>query len=128
VPILLIAYFVCAAPLALAGLIVGGQKLFRSKTKLAASRRPIAAATEQPAWLFSSTALIEFFGGVGLILPMALGTATMLSPICAVALGLAHIGAFRNTLRQGERPVADIIVFALATVAAVFGFLLAAGV
>lgn len=66
-PILLIAYFVCAAPLALAGLIVGGQKLFRSKTKLAASRRPIAAATEQPAWLFTSTALIEFFGGVGLI-------------------------------------------------------------
>lgn len=39
-------------------------------------------------------------------------------PLSAVALGMAHIPAFRTTLRTRSLPVADIIVFALAAAAA----------
>lgn len=53
---MLIAYFLCAIPLALAGVIVGGQKLFRSREKLATSRAPIAHAARQPPWVLRSTA------------------------------------------------------------------------
>jgi hypothetical protein len=120
----LIAYFVCAVPLALAGVIVGGQKLFRSREKLATSRGPIADAARQPAWVLRSTGAVEFLGGLGLIIPIAAGVAPVISPLSAVALGMAHIPAFRTTLRTRSRPVADIIVFALAAAAAVLGFLL----
>lgn len=123
---MLIAYFICATPLTLAGLIVGGQKLFRSREKLATSRGPIAEAAEQPTWLLRSTAAIEFFGGIGLIVPIAIGVAPVIAPLCAIALGPAHISALRTTVRNGDRPVADVIVLGLASVVALLGFLVAA--
>lgn len=124
---MLIAYFLCAVPLALAGVFVGGRKLFLSKERLAASRGPIAESARQPTWLRKTMAAVEFFGGIGLIVPMAAGVAVVISPVCAVALGLAHIPALVSTLRKGQRPVADSVVLGLAAASAVLGFLIVAG-
>ncbi|WP_155058869.1 DoxX family protein [Streptomyces blattellae] len=123
----IVVYFIFAIPLALVALIVGGQKLVWSKAHLAEVGGRVAWASELPAWQIKLTATIEVLAAIGLILPMALDVASVLSPISALALALTHVGAFNATRRRGEKLTSDIAVFALTGVIAVLGFLTVAG-
>jgi len=67
---------------------------------------------------------VEILGAIGLILPAALGIATILTPLAAAGLALTMVGATLVHARRGEKsniPV-TLVLGALAAVVAVMRF------
>lgn len=124
---MLVAYFTLAGLLAAAALYVGLVKLVRSKTQITSMGGPMAWTADLPAWQIKAIASVEVLAALGLILPMALSAAPVLSPISAIALGLTHLGALRTHRRKHASITSDVVVLALTGVTALLGFLLAAG-
>lgn len=124
---MIVAYFVVAALLALVALGSGVMKLVRPKAKLAEMGTPMAWTADFPEWQIKAIGAVEVLGAVGVLLPMALGILPVLSPIAALGLALVHVGAFIVHVRRGEKPYANMVIFALAGATAVLGFLVLGG-
>jgi len=121
---MLIAYWILAGLLAVAYLGAGFMKTFRSKPALAAAGM---AWTDdfQPASV-KLIGIAELLGAIGLILPMLLNVAPILSPIAAALLTLVMIGAVVVHVRRKEAFAPALVLTVLSAVAAVLGFLVLA--
>lgn len=121
---MLIAYWIVAGLLALVFLAAGFMKSTRPKDALAASGM---AYVED----FSSTqvkliGISEIVGAVGLVLPVLLDIAPILSPIAAVALTIVMIGAIVVHVRRNEPFIPSLVLGVLSAIAAVLGFIVVA--
>ena len=122
---MLIALWIINGLLALAFLVAGGGKLVRSKEAL---------ATGGMAWVedFSATTVkligtAEVLAAIGLILPLLLDIAPILTPIAAVGLVIVMGGAVAVHVRRKENPAAQAVLALLAVVSAVLGFMVVLG-
>lgn len=120
---MIVAYLIVAAVLALFALATGLMKIVRSKEQLQQLGAPMAWTEDFPQWQLRAIGALEVLGAIGVILPMVLRIAPVLSPIAALGLALVHVGAFLVHVRRGERPIPNIVIFALAGATAVLGFL-----
>lgn len=94
-----IATWIVTALLALANLFAGGMKVFS----------PVAQLRTRLSWTESvgtvPTRLIgiaEVLGAIGIVLPVLLGVAPILTPIAAIGLALIQLVAIVFHLRRGE--------------------------
>lgn len=67
--------------------------------------------------------VLEFLGGVGLILPPLTGIAPILAAFAAVGLALVQAGAIATHIRRHERFIVNIALLLLAAFVAVGRFL-----
>jgi uncharacterized membrane protein YphA (DoxX/SURF4 family) len=81
-------------------LTTGLTKLTQPRAKMAAG--PMTWAARVSDRQFRTIGLLEVVGAAGLVLPGALGIAPVLTPIAAVGLALAMVGAVLTHLRLGE--------------------------
>ena len=102
-------------------LTTGITKLTQPRLKMAAG--PMRWAADVTDAQFRTIGLLEVLGAIGLILPAALGIATLLVPLAAVGLVLTMIGAIRTHVRYGEtdRLAVPLVVLTLALFVAVQG-------
>lgn len=122
---MLIGLWIVNGLLALAFLVAGGGKLVRPKEAL---------ATSGMAWVedFSATTVkligaAEVLAAIGLILPLLLNIAPILTPLAAVGLVIVMVGAVTVHLRRKENPAAQTVLAILAIVSAVLGFMVVLG-
>jgi hypothetical protein len=116
-PKLNVALWIVAGILAVVFLVAGSTKLFVPKQKLAGMGGAASKWVED----FSPGALraigaVEFLAAVGLIVPAALGIATVLVPLAATGAVLLFTGAAIMRLRRGERAtiIPDLVYLAMA--------------
>jgi uncharacterized membrane protein YphA (DoxX/SURF4 family) len=109
--------WVIAIVLALAFAASGVMKLARSKEQLAASG--MGWTEDYSAGMVKTIGLLELLAAIGLILPAALGIATVLTPLAALGLVLVMIGAAITHGRRGETPLIAINVVLLVLAAIV---------
>ena len=85
--------------------------------KLAVPRERLARKTHWagswPRWRIKLLGAAELAGAAGLVLPVALGIAPLLTPIAAVCLALLMLGAIHIHQRLGESFVPAAVVAAL---------------
>jgi uncharacterized membrane protein YphA (DoxX/SURF4 family) len=86
--------------LAVIFLTTGLTKLTQPRATMAAG--PMSWAARVSDRQFRTIGLLEVGGAVGLVLPGALGIAEVLTPLAAVGLALAMVGAVITHLRLGE--------------------------
>jgi hypothetical protein len=98
-------------------------------TKLSQPREKLAAGQMGWAEDFSDAGLkgigaVELLGAIGLILPWALGIATILTPLAATGLVVVQIGAVVVHLRRNEAKVlpVNIVLILLAAFVAIGRF------
>jgi uncharacterized membrane protein YphA (DoxX/SURF4 family) len=107
--------------LAVAFLGAGAMKLMRSREELAASGQGWAADFSKPA--VKGIGSLEVLAAVGLVVPLLIDVAPVLTPLAAVGAALLMTGATLTHLRRHEPPVPAAILAVVAAVAAVLGFL-----
>ena len=95
-----------------------------------ASKPKEALATSGLNWVedFSPTnvkliGLSEVLGGIGLILPLLLDVAPVLTPIASTALTIVMIGAVVVHARRKESATPSIVLGILSAVSAILGFI-----
>ena len=95
-----------------------------------ASRPKEALATSGLNWVedFSPTSvkligLSEVLGASGLVLPLLLGVAPVLTPIASTALTIVMIGAIVVHVRRAESATPSIVLAILSAASAVIGFI-----
>ena len=118
---MLIALWILNGLLALAFLGAGLMKLARPKAALASSG--MAYVEDFSATQVKLIGLVEVLGALGLILPLLLNIAPVLTPIAAVGLALVMIAATVVHLRRKESPVPTVVLAVLAIASAVLGFI-----
>lgn len=118
-----VAIWVLQGLLAFAFVMAGGMKLSQGKEKA------MERMGEQAAWMndFTDTqiraiGLAEVLGAVGLVLPMALDVAPVLTPIAAVCLALLMAGAVYTHIRRKEVFIRSAILGGLALLIAIGRF------
>lgn len=67
--------------------------------------------------------LVEVLGAIGLILPLALGIAPILTPLAAIGHLTMMIGAIMVHMRHNETWLPPFVLAVLAATSAVLGFL-----
>jgi uncharacterized membrane protein YphA (DoxX/SURF4 family) len=109
-----IALWIVAGLLALAFLGAGAMKLAQPREKLVASGQGWAEDASDGFVKFVGAA--EVLGGLGLILPAALGILPILTPIAAAGLAVMMIGAIVVHARRHELPgaVPSVVLLLLA--------------
>ena len=114
-----IALWIIAGLLALAFLAAGAMKLIQPNEKLAATG--MAWVEDFSPGMVKTIGALEVLGGLGLILPAALGIIPVLVPIAAVGLAALMVGAAITHARRKERQMlpVNLVLFALADVVAV---------
>lgn len=112
------AIWVLQAVTALAFLGAGGMKLSTPGEDLRQNPQ-MGWATEFSDGAIKAIGAGEVAGGVGLIVPAAIGVAPMLTPVAGGALAALMGGTAYTHLRRGESPVAPLVLGALALAAAV---------
>ena len=118
---MLIAYWIVAGLTALVFLAAGTMKTLRPKDALAASG--MTYVEDFSGWQVKLIGIAEAVGGIGLILPMALNIAPVLSPIAGIALGIIMIGAIAVHVRRKEQFAPSFVLLLLSAASAVLGFL-----
>ncbi|MFZ8758803.1 DoxX family protein [Microbacterium sp. HMH0099] len=117
---MLIAFWIITGLLAVAYLGAGLMKVARPKEALASSGMGWTEDfTIGPVKLIG---FAEVVGAIGLVLPVLVNVAPILSPIAAIALAVLMIGAVVVHLRRKEPFVAPLVLAALSVVSAVLGF------
>ena len=108
------ALWITSGVLAAVFLGSGAAKLVMSKEGLLASGQSGVAPFPLP--VIRLTAAAELLAAVGLILPVALGVATVLTPLAAVGLMIVMLGAAGSHLSLREYPQVGInaLLFAAA--------------
>jgi uncharacterized membrane protein YphA (DoxX/SURF4 family) len=116
------ALWIVQALLAAIFLVTGMIKLTQPRLKMAAG--PMRWAADVTDTQFRAIGLVEVLGAIGLIVPAALGIASLLTPLAAVGLVLTMVGAIRTHVRfaESDRLAVPIVVLALALFVAVAGF------
>ncbi|MFJ2621029.1 DoxX family protein [Glutamicibacter sp. NPDC087344] len=117
---MLIVLWLINAVLSLLFLSVGTMKIVRPKAALMAAGMNWTENTAP--LLIKAVGLVELLGGLGLFLPLATGTATLLAPTAALGLSLTMLGAVTIHLRRKESFLAPAILCALCVVSAFLGF------
>ena len=117
-----ITLWIIAGLLAFAFLAAGAMKLAQPRAKLAASG--MAWTEDYSDGAVKGIGAAEVLGAIGLILPAALGVATVLTPLAAAGLTLVMAGALVVHLRRGESKAvgAPIVLGLLALAVAVLRF------
>jgi uncharacterized membrane protein YphA (DoxX/SURF4 family) len=118
-----VVLWIVAILLALLFLGAGATKLIQPKQKIAANPNMAWAQDFSPG-LLKLIGLLEVLAAVGLILPGALGVATVLVPLAATGLVLMMIGAIVVHGRRGEFPPVgmNVTLLILALFVAIFRF------
>jgi uncharacterized membrane protein YphA (DoxX/SURF4 family) len=118
---MLVALWILNGLLALVFAAAGLMKLARPKDALASSSM---------AWVedFTTTQVkligaVELLGAVGLILPLLLDIAPVLTPIAAVGLTVTMLVATTVHIRRKETPLPPVVLAVLAIVSAILGFI-----
>jgi hypothetical protein len=124
---MIVAYFVVAGILAFLALATGLMKIVRPKEKLLTMGAPFQWATDFTQNQIRGIGAAEVLGGIGVILPMAIGVVPVLSPLAALGLAVLQAGAFLVHIRRNEKPYLNMVIFALAGATAVLGFFVLAG-
>lgn len=105
-----IILWIVAAVLAAAFLASGVLKLVWSRERLVAAG--MAWAGQFSSRFVKGIGVLEILAAVGLVVPAALGIASVLAPLAATGLVLLMAGAIVTHLRRGEmQPVAVNLVF-----------------
>lgn len=91
----------------------GIAKSTMSQEKMAATGQ--SGAASQPLALIRFIACCEILGALGMILPIALGIAPILTPIAAIGLAIIMVGAARihAKLREPKAVAVNIVLLAL---------------
>ena len=118
-----IAMWIVQAVLALAFLGAGGAKLAKDRAALLADKR-MAWANDFSAPQIKGIGLAEVLGGIGLILPLALGVMAVLTPLAAAALALLMGGAAVTHLQRREPAVVPAMLGLLSAAVAAGRFTL----
>ncbi|WP_291279204.1 DoxX family protein [Galactobacter sp.] len=118
---MLIALWIINILLALVMLGAGGMKL--AKTKDDYVKGGMGWAENVSSTNIKLIGLLEVIGAVGLILPLALDIAAVLSPIAAIGLAIIMIGAVFTHLRRKEGVGMQVVLVLLAAASAVIGFI-----
>lgn len=122
---MLIALWIINGLLALGIVIPGFMKLIRSKEALAEGG--MGWVEDFSAGMIKFVAAMEVLGAIGLILPLLLGIAPILTPIAAVGIFIIMIGAVFVHVRRKEPFVAPLVLAIVAAVSAVLGFVVVLG-
>lgn len=115
--------WIVAAVLALAFAAAGAMKLAKPRADLVSSGMGWAEDYSDAA--VKGIGAIELLGAVGLVLPPAVGVATVLAPLAALGLALTMGGAVVVHLRRGEGGAAAapaLVLGVLALVVAILRF------
>lgn len=97
-----IALWTVAGLLALAYVAGGGVKVVLSKERIFASGPAAAWVEDFRPGTIRTIGVLEVLGGLGLVLPAVLGTATDLVPLAALGLAMIMVGAAVTRLSRGE--------------------------
>ena len=118
-----IALWIVQLLLTLVFFLAGVMKLIRSKEQLAGRMRWVEDFSRRTIQFIG---IAEAFGALGLILPTVTGILTWLTPLAAVGLALAMVGAVIVHIRRSEYSgvMMPIVLFALATFVAYGHFML----
>lgn len=110
--------------LAVAFLGAGGMKLVTSRKRLIDSGSGMAWVNDFSEPAVKAIAAAEVLGALGLVLPGALGVATVLTPLAGVGLFLVMVGAVVTHIRRGENAAvtAPLVLGLLALAVAVARF------
>ena len=109
-----VLFWILQGLLAAAFLAAGGTKLGRSKEQLA---KPMPWSQTWSPTALKALGAVEALGGLGVILPWALGIAPVLTSIAAVGLALVMVGAIGTHLRREE--YAGLVAPAVLLIAAI---------
>ena len=118
---MIIALWVINLLLAVAFLGAGAMKLARSKAALQANG--MGYVEDYSAGAVKAIGAVEILGALGLILPLATGIATVLTPIAAAGLAITMLLAVLVHARRKESFTPALILMLLAVVSTVIGFL-----
>ena len=116
-----VALWVINALLASVFFGAGLMKLVRPNEALAASG--MGYVEDFTARTIKLLGLVEVLGAIGLILPLALGIAPILTPLAAIGHFTMMIGAITVHRRRHETWVPPLVLAVLAAASAVLGFL-----
>lgn len=115
-----IALWIVQVILGLAFLMFGSMKTFQYEK----AKESLPWVKDSSKTLVTSIGLVEILGGLGLILPYAIGIAPILTPIAALGIGLVMILAAGLHVKRKESQAIgmNIILLALAIFVAVGRF------
>jgi uncharacterized membrane protein YphA (DoxX/SURF4 family) len=111
-----IGLWVVQVLLALAFGMAGFMKVSMPMADLAA--KGMGFVNHTPETMVRFIGIAELLGAIGLILPSALRIKPILTPIAAVGIAIIMLLAIREHLSQNEPIVANVILFALASIVA----------
>jgi hypothetical protein len=97
-----IALWTVAGLLAVAYVAGGGVKVLMSKQRIAASGAAGAWVEDFRPGSIKAIGVLEILGGLGLILPAALGIAPELVPLSALGLAMIMVGAAATRISRRE--------------------------
>ncbi len=109
--------WIIAGVLAVVFAAAGLMKITQPKEKLAAFG--LAWTQDFTAGQITSIGLVELLGAIGLVLPGALGIATILTPLAATGFAIIMIGAAITHARRKETPLIGVNLLFLVLAAVV---------
>lgn len=118
---MIIALWILNVLLALVFLAAGGMKVVRPKQALTDGGMTWTA--DASAGTVKLVGALEVLGALGLILPLATGIAPVFTPLAAVGLALAMVGAIIVHIRHKESFVPPVVLLALTVASAILGFM-----
>ncbi|WP_077490986.1 DoxX family protein [Sinomonas mesophila] len=122
---MLVALWIINGLLALAFLAAGALKTVRPKEALAGAGMPWVE--DFGSRTINLIGLAEVLAAVGLVLPLLLGVAPVLTPLAALGLLIVMIGAAVVHLRRREKAVVPMVLAALAAASTFIGFAVVLG-
>lgn len=118
---MIITFYIVAGLAAAMFLAAGSMKL--AKPKPALKESGMAWVDDFSVSSIKLIGLAQVLGAIGLILPVAVGIASVLSPVAGIALAIIMIGAVFVHLRRKEAFAVPGVLVVLSVAAAVLGFL-----
>lgn len=122
---MLAALWIINGLLALLFLAAGALKTVRPKEALASAGMPWVE--DFGPRMVNLIGLAEVLAAIGLVLPLLLGIAPVLTPLAALGLVIVMIGAAVVHLRRSENASVPVVLAALAAASAVIGFAVVLG-
>jgi hypothetical protein len=122
---MLTAFWIVNGLTALIFLAAGSMKVIRPKTALA--EMGMAWSADFSAGAIKLIGAAQVLGAIGMILPVLLDIAPILSPIAATGIAVIMLGAVVVHVRRKETAVPAIVLTLLAVVSAVLGYITIAG-
>ena len=122
---MLLAFWIVNGLTALLFLAAGSMKVIRPKAALA--DMGMAWTADFHSGVIKAIGAAQVLGAIGMILPVLLDIAPVLSPIAATCIAIIMLGAVVVHVRRKEPVVVALVLMLLAVVSAVLGFLTITG-